>query len=513
MKYTTIFSSDIKPIVSEERDKYLSLASAIEVAKFVPDIDVDKQVDLLPIAFNAFVANRVNKNGDVVDTETAMAFYKDFKNKPINIEHNRDKVIGTILTAGFSEFGTDEPLSEEEVAKTEGPFNVTLGGVIWKIVNKRVSDLIESSADPTSEDYMKISASWELGFTDFNLVLLEGTDKNIENGVVVDRESDIKALEDHLKALGGDGKTKDGLFVYRKVVGEVVPLGIGLTETPAADVKGISTDKTELQENSVEATKRLLEDLSDQMLPQEQDENTFAEVDKTSQIQEKDVINQNEEKVMKINSIKDINEESLKQLSASAVSDFIESELKDASERFSAEQCKAEEALKEAHEKIESVSTEHDRIKAELGSVTEKLAGLETEKAEKEAEELFNQRMASLDESFVLEDNDRQVLSEQVKVLDEEGWESFSKRIEVLLRDKSREILAQRKEAEEKKAEETEAPAEESQASEDDDVVETAIDRGEKDTDVVPASTEASENSTYEKYKSAFSVENFEISY
>lgn len=216
---------------------------------------------------------------------------------------------------------------------------------------------------------------------------------------------------------------------------------------------------------------------------------------------------------MKINSVKDITEESLKQLSASAVSDFIESELKDASERFSAEQSKAEEALKEAQEKIESVSTEHDRIKAELESVTDKLAGLETEKAEKEAEELFNQRMASLDESFVLEDNDRQVLSEQVKTLDEEGWESFSKRIDVLLRDKSREVLAEKKEAEEKKAEETEAPAEESQASEDDDVVETAIDRGEKDTDVVPASTEASENSTYEKYKSAFSVENFEISY
>ena len=334
MKYTTIFSSDIKPVVSEERDKYLSLASAIEVAKFVPEIDVDKQVDLLPIAFNAFVANRVNKNGDVVDTDTAMAFYKDFKNKPINIEHNRDKVIGTILTAGFSEFGTDKPLSEEEVAEIEGPFNVTLGGVIWKIVNKRVSDLIESSADPTSEDYMKISASWELGFTDFNLVLLEGTDKNIENGVVVEEEAEIKDLEDNLKALGGDGKTKDGMFVYRKVVGEVVPLGIGLTETPAADVKGISTDKTEE-----------LEGLSAQMSLEKQDENTFAEVDKTSQIQEKNVIIQNEEKVMKINSIKDINEESLKQLSASAVSDFIESELKDASERFSAEQSKAEEAL------------------------------------------------------------------------------------------------------------------------------------------------------------------------
>ena len=84
MKYSTIFSSEIKPIVSEERDKYLALASAIEIAQFVPEIDTDKQVDLLPIAFNAFVANRVNRNGDVVDTETALSFYKDFKNKPIN---------------------------------------------------------------------------------------------------------------------------------------------------------------------------------------------------------------------------------------------------------------------------------------------------------------------------------------------------------------------------------------------------------------------------------------------
>ena len=67
LKYTTVFSSEIKPVVSEERDKYLALASMIEVAKFLPDVDVDKHIDLLPIAFNSFVANRVNKNDDIVD--------------------------------------------------------------------------------------------------------------------------------------------------------------------------------------------------------------------------------------------------------------------------------------------------------------------------------------------------------------------------------------------------------------------------------------------------------------
>ena len=496
IKYTTVFSSEIKPIVSEERDKYLALASMIEVAKFLPDVDIDKQVDLLPIAFNAFVANRVNRNGDVVDTETAVAFYQDFKNKPINIEHNREKVIGTILTAGFSEFGTDKPITEEEASQLEGPFNVTLGGVIWKMVNKGISDLIEESADPSSGSYMKVSASWELGFTEYNLVLLEGNDKNIENGIVIDDEREVEALENKLKALGGEGKTADGKFIYRKVVGEVVPLGIGLTETPAADVKGLATEKT----------------IS---FPEKEETNTFAEVDKTSQIQQDIVINQNEEKIMKIESIKDITDETLRQLSASAVSDYIESELKDASERFSADKHEVEVNLKEAQEKISSVSSEYDKLKADLDVVSEKLETLESEKTKKEAEELFNQRMASLDEAYVLADEDREVIAEQVKDLEEGAWESFAKRINVLLRDKSKETLA-KKEAE-AKAEESEAneeqeeKTEESKASED--IVDEAIDRGEEDAEVVPASTNASESSTYDKYKNAFSVEQFDIKY
>ena len=487
MKYTTIFSSEIKPIISEEKDKYLALASALEVAKFLPEVDPEKNVDLLPVAFNAFVANRVNKNGDVVDTDTALAFYKDFKNKPINIEHNRDRVIGTILTAGFSEFGSDNPLTEEEARELKGPFNVTLGGVIWKIVNKQVSDLIESSGDPTSEDYMKISASWELGFSEYNLVLLEGSDKNIENGLIVDNEEEITSMENNLKALGGEGKTKDGMFVYRKVVGDVVPLGIGLTENPAADVKGVATTETLKEEKE-----------------------NFAEVEETSQKQQNIVINQNEDIAMKIESIKEITDDSLKQLSASAVSDFIESELKEASERFSAEKHAAEKALKEAQDKLESVSTDSDTLKTELDSVREELDSLKTEKEQRESEELFNQRMASLDESYVLEDADRKVLASEIKDLNEESWEAFSSNVKILLRDKSREVLA-KKEEESKAQEVTETSTASEETSEN--IVEDALDRGEATAEVVPASTEASELSTYDKFKDAFSVEQFDIKY
>ena len=86
--------------MSEEKDQHLALASMVDLEKFVPEVDTDANYDLLPVAFNAFVANRVNKNGDVVDTETASDAQK-LVNKPVNIEHNRKSVIGTILTAGF----------------------------------------------------------------------------------------------------------------------------------------------------------------------------------------------------------------------------------------------------------------------------------------------------------------------------------------------------------------------------------------------------------------------------
>jgi hypothetical protein len=126
-KYTTTFSSVIKPVVSEDKDKYLALASMVELEKFLPDVDIEKNIDLLPVAFNAFVANRVNKNGDVVDTETAVAMHDNFVNKPINIEHNRKSIVGTILTAGFSSFGSDEPLTKEEVGKQKNPLMLRWG--------------------------------------------------------------------------------------------------------------------------------------------------------------------------------------------------------------------------------------------------------------------------------------------------------------------------------------------------------------------------------------------------
>lgn len=498
MKYTTIFSSTVKPLITEEKDKYLAMASLVDVGEFIPEIDTDRNIDLLPIAFNACVANRVNKNGDVIDTATAMEICDHFINKPINIEHNRQKVIGTILTAGFSEFGSDKPLTKEQVAANKGPFNITLGGVVWKIVNSDLAELIEDSGDPTNEDYQRISASWELGFSDYELVVMQDGDKNIENAKIISDPEEIDQLKANLRALGGTGVTEQGEFIYRKVVEQVIPLGIGLTETPAADVKGVAVKSEEEEEQQNNTS------LSEENEPKTIDNTSLSDVDN---------VNKNKDVVMKITSLKDINDESLKTLEASAIHDFIQEELKKASEEFSAKKDAHEKALAEVEEKNQKLSEDHSNIESKLTEVSDSLEVMKAEKATKEAEELFNQRMASFDEEYELTDEDRKIIASDIKELDEENFASYQEKMTVLLRDKNKETLAAKAEeakatTEEVVAEVVEASQEEEEAKE---VVENALDNAEVEEDAVAATTDVEEPTVYNKYKAAFSLENFNI--
>ena len=514
-KYTISFSSEIKPLVAEDKDKYLAMASLEDIGDFIPDIDLDNNVDLLPVAFNACVVNRVNKNGDVIDTSTALEICKNFINKPINIEHNRNRVVGVILTAGFSEFGTDKPLKEEELKGTSTPFNITLGGVVWKVVNKDLSEMIEESSDPTSESYMNVSASWELGFSDFNLVTLPSGEKNTENGDVITDEGKIEELQKYLKSFGGEGCIDPSTCVYRQVIGEVFPLGIGLTETPAADVKGVATEKTLEETEKTQEKVVSNEEIAAPVVPEEvvtkenninKDKELFVknntEINNISQNEELPVIPK--ENTMKIKSVKDLTDESIKDLSASVISDFIEDELKTASEKYAEEKAALENTLAETKQDHDNLVTEHNTVKETLDSVKAELETLQKEKAEKEAEEQFNERMSSLDDNFELTDEAREVIAADIKDLNEEDYESYNNKMNVLLKNKLKsEIEKANAEASEEVKASTDA----------EEVIETAVDEANKETEELPNSTTPEEPTTQEKYQQAFSIEEFEINY
>jgi len=499
-EYTTSFSSTVKPLVSEQKDEILAIASLEEIGKFLPEIDTDKNVDLLPIAFNACVVNRANKNGDVIDANTAIDVYGSFINKPINIEHNRERLIGVILTAGFSEFGTDIPIEAEEVVERTDPFNITLGGVVWKAVNLELADKIEDSSDPSSESFMKVSASWELGFTDYEIAIVsEG--KNIADAEIVSAEKDVDALKQYLKGFGGSGVLEDGRSAYRKVINDVVALGIGLTVNPAADVKGLISPKTIKEDNQEEFLEKEAKSSESEEKMQKTEKNS-------SQTMEKNVAN-NKGKVMKINSTKDISDENLQELTASHIAELIESELKTASEKYAEEKREVETQLQAAQDQATALEEDQEKLKADFNAVKEELEKLNSEIAAKEAEDKFNQRMSMFDDTYELSDKDREVIASELKDMNDETFEAYASKMAILLSAKSKEQIA--KLEVEKSTEEQEAKASEENKEASNEVLEEAISQAEEEKEEIPASAEASEQTVYDKYKQAFDIDQFDV--
>jgi len=379
-----------------------------------------------------------------------------------------------------------------------------------------MADFIEDSADPTSENYMKVSASWELGFTDYNIVKLPEGEKNIANGSFITDQDEVDELSSSLKSFGGDGKSEDGSMIYRQVVNEIIPLGVGLTENPAAEVAGVSIAQEEKEE---------LNDLASKMTVKKNPEEAITDIrekvvskiekiaasknqvfkEKYSQKEEKAVSQFNRGSNMKVTNIDQITDDTLKELSASAVSDFIEDELKKASEDFHQEKSRLEESMKASLEAQTKLEEQNKTIKENLDNVNSALAELESEKAERESQDTFNSRMSALDEQYELTNEDRQVIATQIKNLDEETFASYLEQMQVLLSSKDKETL--------KKAEAVEAEKVSIVKASEESKVEEVLDKIEEIKEEIPVSATASdpEASVYDKYRKAFDIENWSL--
>ncbi len=86
--YKTKFDNIVTASLNFDKNILLSQASLEPLKSIIPSsVNLEKNVDLVGAAFNASVVNRFNKNGDGIDTNTAIAFKKYFIHKPTNIEH------------------------------------------------------------------------------------------------------------------------------------------------------------------------------------------------------------------------------------------------------------------------------------------------------------------------------------------------------------------------------------------------------------------------------------------
>ncbi|MEK6880848.1 MAG: hypothetical protein AABY22_14610 [Nanoarchaeota archaeon] len=521
-KYKSIFSSSFRCLIDKEKDLFLSSASLEKLKPFLPKIDTDKNFDLLPIVFNAFVAGRINKNGDVLSYEDSIKITESFVSKYIDVEHSRDKCIGVILNYGFSVFGSDKPLTLEEAKKAKEPFNVVLGGVIWRTVNGPLANFIEDAADPDSKDYLKVSASWELAFHEYNLIKIKGNSKNIDDGEIVSDPEEISKLEKFLESNGGTGKI-DEYYIYRQPKNETLALGIGLTESPAAEVKGVFTkQKDEKKIKAVEEFTEFVNNSSGKEVIEyiikcyggkegviETNVKPFTSSNSTSVIitNSTETSSQKEKHnvkpisiAMKIKNLKDINDETMKEISASAITEFVKDELEKASKDYEQKEKEAKEKIDASTQLIKDTEKKLNEATEKLSKVQEDLNKLQEAEKQRKDQDIFDTRMASFDNIYELDDDDRKVIASLIKGLNDEAFKACQTQISVLLKAKNKEAIAKKKELESK----TQTTA--STKDDDDKAVSTAVDKSKKEPTL--PNTQTTEVNLVDKYKEAFSIKN-----
>lgn len=412
-KYTTQFECIAHCATDESKSKLLATASLEDLKAIIPpEALTEGFTDLLPIAANACVANFGNKRGDMISTATALSIYKSFAHKFINLEHDRKIIVGHLVNGGLSKFDAkykvglgSEVLKAESLASTSNPFNISVAGYIYAVAYPDVAKKIVMANDPEDNTYLDISLSWELAFDTFKIA--KGN-ASLGESKIIDDPDEIERLSQYLKCNKGTGIADDGEEVYRLIDDGVVPLGVALTFSPAADVSGVYTN---VVKNVAKANEEAVK-------TQENNENNKQKVSQASVPN----VTINIQKAMKtIKTLADleaVNDENKTEYSFANTKNVLEAEM----ERLAREHQTKLNA--EATAKAE-VQKKADEALASVAALTKKVQDLETAQASAAATSRFNDRMSSLDEGYELTDKQRKAIASQIRSLDDDAFNTW----------------------------------------------------------------------------------------
>jgi len=462
-----VFKSNIakiEDIHSKEELCDFSCANLDNIQKIVGnEIDFSKNVDLLSVAFPITVVNQINENGEALISPIATEVIDYFKHKPTNIEHKPQKVVGHMIDVSFNEMETYDILKPKDIKKRKDPFYLSASAVLYKLGNPNFIDLIKRSSDPEDSMYQAISASWEIIFKYYAIAV---GSKNIEECEIYTEPKDILKYKKYLKKFGGSGKLRDGTPVGRIILGPALPVGIGFTTNPAANVKGISVnigeedlielvDKKTLLSIDGEEIESIFNTAKSDSCKEENKEllQFFDKPEKNISHNNKNTVNNNKSKNMEL-------EKQIKLLSSEL------DKFKDAFKTDKAEETKAnlikvvESTLKEKNqewvEKIEAEKSARENEKAErqklsdtVDSLKETIDSLKTEKAQANQEALVTSRMDEILEKYELSTAAKKQVLNQIKQIGEsdEDFENYKKdTLEVIFASFDKEAIENAKE-------------------------------------------------------------------
>lgn len=539
-KYTTSF---LQPIIAsadiDQKNIKISKASMDDLKTLMPEsINLDKNIDLVGVAFNAAVVNTFNKNHDGISTDTALAVKDYFVHKPTNIEHKKQRIVGHIVSAGFSSYGDSEILKDEDLAGYEDPFNIALGAVVYRMVDKKFAQLLNESADPESPLHNQVSASWEIGFNDYQIAV---GSENLSEAEIVTDEKQIKELSQYLKAAEGNGTMKDGTLVRRLVVGDVYPLGIGFTANPAADVEGVVladtgddfkiSDRRDSSINIDDRSERILKNILNYKNKISQSEKNTVKSERESN---PSIMNTNQ-LVQEIKSVLDeklssekMSKDTFAEESVASISSLVNQAIREKNEEYKQQLSSAKEEKANVEAQHQELSASVEEMKQKLEAAEDKIRQFEEDTQRQEALARFNARMEAVEQDYELSEADLKIVASEVKELDlaDEAFASYREKLAIVFAHKDKEHIQAEKEkfdnAVSEAVEKRVTDMKETKASTEPAVVEEKVnleevlEDAEQVTPEISNTNEASSGETETlrtKFQSAFSKENINITY
>lgn len=431
-KYSSVFPIEInigpKEAFANDFDSLIASADLEKLRGILPAEDVtSKNPDLLYAAYNIAAINLVNRRDDGVMTATAKKLAPTFVNKPVNVDHNKEWVIGHTINYGFSSFDENELMDEEDIDdESFDPFNICLASVIYKGVNKYFAEDIEESANPKSYLYKKLSGSWEIKFNEY---IIAAGSKCLKNAELISDDKQVEELSKYLKGYDGTGFMPDGTPLYRIVVGDCLATGVGITGNPAAAVKGMITasEDEKISRIIIDMAKNgrldglLLKTNTEKQPQEEKNQAVASDKDKTGV--------KTNTKAMKIESLEQLeaNWDEFKNSDEAVASlrqflkEQVSTQMSEAENKFN--QIKNEKELRD--KALEDNTAALAEAKSDLAEANKKIDELRASFEKQEKQAAFNERMASINEEYDLNDDAKAIVAKNIRDLSDEAFASW----------------------------------------------------------------------------------------
>jgi hypothetical protein len=457
-KFSAKFEAIAKIVKTDEIERKEAFASLKNLGGVFAGSDlaqtIDKNPDLLFISSNLIGLDETNFNGDAVTTEDILASDELFRGKFFDLEHVRaDGAVGVISNIGYSIAGSNEMIQKSQVPSETRKVQLVIGGYLWRLINRELCELIENSSD--NEDGF-ISVSFELLFNDYWISV--SPTRNLKDAVKIIKPGDMEwaKYDSMLLANGGSGKDGDNI-ISRILKDEILPVGAGIVRKPASGIKGIlaiseapqiiSNEEPEEEEEEEIEDGKVEEIITAKIKETIQNIININNLSVTQNITSKNIQNN-----MDIKTFQELETKwsEIAKLEASAsipsIRKVFEAEILAQSEKFAADLKAKEDFIKN----VEASKVETENKMKELDSVVanlqRELEDIRSAQASAERESAFNTRMAALDNVFNLDDEDRTILTEEVReIADDESFAKWFDKKKKLMKEKTKAYMDTKK--------------------------------------------------------------------